>query len=126
MSDLIENAEDEVFGVRVLAQFRVHQASDAKAVRIAELIGRDDPRPYRRMSVERFAEHPLRRPHLPIARGDIVARAITEHDFPSALRRNVLASLADYDDQLGFVVGHLRSERQLNRIEGTVDRGDGL
>ena len=66
------HVEDHLGRVVLLQQLAVHLGVDAVSGGIAELIGRDEPRPERGEGVERLAPRPLHVAELHIARGDVV------------------------------------------------------
>ncbi len=73
-----------------------------------------DPGPDRSVSVEGFAEHPLRRSELPITHRHVITDAVAEDDFGGALLGNMATAFADYDYQLSFVINQRRRARNLD------------
>src|SRR5215469_17698897 len=100
----------------MLAHFTVYEGLEVERVRVADLVGRDDPGPDRAVGIKRFAQRHGRRTHLPVAHAHVVDDQITRDHFVGAVAWHVAAAPADYKTELSFVVEGLRSARQVNRI----------
>ena len=121
---LLEAVVDHLAGVAVLAQLVVDVSPDREVVRIAELLGRDQPRPERAVRVERLAHRHGRRAHLPIAHGDVVGDRVAGDHLVSALERNVPTPRADHDRQLTLIVEQVRDARHVDAVVWTDHAGD--
>src|SRR5882724_11853233 len=102
----------------MLALFAVHKSTQLEFVRIAELVGGDDPWVERSVGVERFAERHGRRPALPVADAHVVDNHVSRDYFVRTIARHMTASPADNESELAFVVQRRGNSREMNWIEG--------
>ena len=79
MGNLIEDVENHMPSVGVLPGFAVDRTCQLEPLRVAELVGGDDPGTDRCMGIERLSQNPLRSVQLPVAYGDVVADAKAEY-----------------------------------------------
>jgi len=92
-------------------------------MRIANFVGRSAPRSYRRMTIERLSQHPLRRLTLPVANRDIVIDTKTENLCRSVRLRYASAALTDDRNESDFIVdlsGYLQDCCSIKRPIDTV------
>ena len=87
-------AEDQVAGVRVLAQLAVDPRAQAEVLGVGDLVGRGDPRADRAEGVGALGARPLGLAALEVAGGHVVGDAVAR-DRPSP---------PDHDRQLALVV----------------------
>jgi len=119
MFDLRLAVEQHLLRAGALPRFAIDETANAKCVRI-DLVRRRDPWSEGRMGIERFAECPLTCALLPIAHADIIADAVSKHDFSRTGARHVAAAPADDHDKLGFVVELIRHGWKLNASNGPL------
>ena len=108
VGDLLKAAVDHLARVAVLAQLVVDPGLDLKRVRVAELVGGDDPRTERTVGIEGLAHRHRRRAQLPVADGDVVGDRVAGDHLVRAVLGNVATARADHDRQLALVVEQVR------------------
>src|SRR5206468_4283908 len=95
--------------------------------RVAELVGRHDPRAERTERVEALPAIPLAAvEELQIARGDVVRHRVAEDVIESAVRGDVAATPANHDSELDLPVdlrGHARIDADLRIRPNHAGRG---
>src|SRR5665213_2119380 len=124
LGDAARDREDHHAGVRVLLRHAVHAQRDVDLLRIADLVGADDPRAERTGVVERLALEPLRRRALQVARADVVERGIPEDHAERIRFRYVLTANADHDREFRLPVVRLRNgAAEMQRCIRIGDRG---
>src|SRR5579863_456376 len=119
--DQLETIEDQIARVRMLAQLAVDEGLEFERMRVAQLVGGDDPRSDRPVGIERLAERHGRRTPLPITHADIVDDEIPRDHLARAVAWHMTASAADNESQLALVVERFGGARQMNRIIRRVD-----
>src|SRR5215469_1604080 len=95
--DLPEAVEDELARVRLLAELAVDEGADVQRVRVAQLVGRGDPRADWPVRVEGLAQRPLRGLNLPVADADIIDDQVTGDHVRRMLRADVTTASADHE-----------------------------
>ena len=101
----------------VLASWRSSSSTKqriAQVLRVADLIGRDQPGSERPVGVEGLADRHRLRPALPVAHAEVVGAGVAGDHLVGALDRDVAAALADHDRQLGLVVEQGRDLRHVH------------
>ena len=93
LSSAIRRGTEKIIfdGIAVLLFDAVATKAQLERVRIADFLGRDDPRTDGAGRVETLALEPLTVLALQIARGHVVERGISEDDVERLVLRNVLA-----------------------------------
>src|SRR6185436_18698136 len=123
MFDLGSDVEDHLLGRRVLHLRAIDKALDTQGLRIADFVGRHDPRTRGPVRIEAFAHHHGRSARLPIAHTYVVAAHITCDDLARAIARDVAAAPANDDDELGLPIDLTRDLGNIDRIARADDAG---
>ena len=120
--DLAEAVEDQLVGVGLLAQLSVDVGPDAERVRVAELVGGDDPGTKRAMRVPGLTQVVVDMA-LVIAHRAVIEDGVAHHDQWHLGARNPPAT-SPYDSrELQLVVELLRLARQPHIAVWCVDAG---
>src|SRR6266566_1020372 len=88
---------------------------------ITNLVGGDDGRPERTMSIEGFAQHPLGGFPLPISHRKVVTDRVAEDMSGSLFSADVTTSLTDHGHQFDFVIEFIRDDRKLDVTVRIID-----
>src|SRR6266851_6906467 len=127
-ADVLAQPADHVAGVRAHRELAVLLDADREALRIVDLVARDDPGPQAREGVEALADVarvlPAAAPGIALA--EVPANGIAENVIESLLFADVARGLSDHRAQLAFEIHVLRDLRKDHRAARADDGRGGL
>jgi hypothetical protein len=107
MGEDLRDRDRHAARMRDLPRLAVHAQLHGQVARVADLVGRDDPRPERTEGIDRLAEREHARTHLPtldVPRGDVVEDHVPGDVALGVFGGEPLPVLADDDGELELVV----------------------